>query len=160
MQPKIFDFPQHQYTLFLGVLNLVPTLKNTPGTSTSSRSWWWIFFFASVLWLLTTNIPETWYSPIVGGAISASHFRGRHSRALEIHEVELSTIFFLMKKWWRCRPKTESRDVTGSCYFCETDPHDLKKQGGKRFPSQFHRSNFITPRTDQLTLARASSFRR
>ena len=36
-------------------------------------------------------------------------------------------------------------DVTGSFDFGETHPYDLKKQGGKCFPSQFHRLNELLP---------------
>ena len=59
VQPKIFNFPQHQGTFFLGVMNLVPTTKYTPETSTSRRRWWWIYlFFLSVPRLFTTNNPK------------------------------------------------------------------------------------------------------
>ena len=43
----------------------------------------------------------------------------------------------------KIQAKNRVRNVTRSFHFREIHPHDLKKQGGKRFPSQFHRSNFI-----------------
>ena len=43
----------------------------------------------------------------------------------------------------KIQAKNRVRNVTRSFHFREIHQHDLKKQGGKRFPSQFHRSNFI-----------------
>ena len=140
------NFPQHQGTLFLGVMTLVPTAKYTTETSTPSRRRWSIcfFFFPSVPRLFTTNIPEKCYFGVFSkcGCYCCSNnsskpLWGRHSRTLEIGEVELSPIF-KHQRWRRYRPK-----VTGNFKFCGTHPYDKKKQGEKRFPSQFHRWNFF-----------------
>ena len=75
----------------------------------------------------------------MGGAVLPRHFLERHSRALEIHEVEL---FLVKKKKTEIQAKNRVRDLKGS-FFSETHPYNIKKQGGKRFPSQFYRLNFI-----------------
>ena len=66
----------------------------------------------SVLLLFRTNIPEKWYFLIMGGTILTGHFLRRHSRALDIHEVELS-LFFLKRKMTKTQAKNLVRDVTG-----------------------------------------------
>ena len=55
MQSKIFNFPQHQGTLFPGVKWTWSRQPTTPRkTSTSSRRWWWrfCFFWGSVFYSL------------------------------------------------------------------------------------------------------------
>ena len=105
-------------TNFLGV-NLVPTTKYTPETSTSSRRRW--RFWGGVL-VFTTNIrTQKCYFPNVGGTILTSHVWGRHSWALKIREFELPPIFDSLRKekWRRYRPKTESGTSQGSFENCK-----------------------------------------
>ena len=80
-----------------------------------------------------------WYC----GTILTSNFWGRHSRALEIREVELSPLE---------KVKRINDEDTGQKPSPARDrefrnlwnpPIRFIKQGGKRFPSQFHRSNFF-----------------
>ena len=127
-------------------MNLVPTptTKNAPRKRTPrTEGHGGFFFFFSVLWLLTTNIQKKGYFPIVGGAILTSHFWGQHSRALEIHEDELSPIFRKKDKWRRQRPKNESGTSHEFPFLWNPPTRFKKKQGGNRFPSQFYRLNFI-----------------
>ena len=79
------NFPQHQGTLFLGVMTLVPTAKYTTETSTPSRRRWSIcfFFFRVFLDSLRPTYPKnvtSEYFPNVGVTavvtIVASHCEG------------------------------------------------------------------------------------
>ena len=137
------NFPQHQGTLFLGVMNLVPTTKCTTETSTSSRRWWWISFFLRSVRVFGTNIPEKCYFPNVGGIVLTSHFEGGIREPLRFARSNFFRFEKKKEKMTKIQAKNRVRDVTGSFEICETHPIDIKKQGGKRFPSQFHRSNFV-----------------
>ena len=98
MQPKAFNFPQHQGAVFLGVRNFAVTTKYTPEYSRKRAplvKGVGVFFLFWVFYIPKNVI----FQGSVGGAILTSHFWGRHSRALEIHVVELSPILSNKKKW-------------------------------------------------------------
>ena len=74
-------------------------------------------------------------------------FRNFSFRSVKLKTVKTFLDVHLKKKdkMTKIQAKNRVRDVTaGILEICETHRSDLKKQGEKRFPSQFHRSNFFS----------------
>ena len=147
-------FPQHQGTLFLGVMNLVPATKYTSETSTSSRRWYQMvdfFFLLSVPRLFTTNIPEKCYG--VFSNCGWYYFNKPFLRAAfeSPWDLRRRTFSDLKEKKWLIGRKPspgrhrEFRHLWNPSirFYKKLKNVSCKKQGGKRFPSQFHRSNFF-----------------
>ena len=128
MQSKIFNFPQHQGTLFPGVKWTWSRQPTTPRkTSTSSRRWWWrfCFFWGSVFYSLRPKYQKNdnfvlwvvkFHQAIFEGGIREPL---RFTR-LNFHEVELSLI--KMTKI----PSPERH--TGEVQFLWNPPTRLKKK--------------------------------
>ena len=111
--------------------NSLPTTKHTPETNTSSRRWWCFFSFGSVL--LTPYVQNTRKLTFsnCGWCYFQSHFRGRHSKVLEVQGVELSPIFRRTKKMTKIEAENRVRNVTRCLHFRETHPHDYFKKTGR-----------------------------
>ena len=141
MQPKLVNFPQHQATLFLGAVNFVPTTKYTPETSTPSRRWWWFFFGRCSLSSYEQNSTKMVFSDCGWCCFNKEFLRAAFECPWDSRGRTFSP-FLKNEKWRRYGQKAESVMSHGVSIFVKPT-QKIKKQGGKRFPSQFHRSNFV-----------------
>ena len=146
--PKLFNFPQHQGTLFSGWWQPNTPQKRAPLAEGDIK---YIYIYSGVLVYFLRVFFDSWRpiyqkkmvfsnrgwcyfnKPLLRAAFESPwDWRGR-----------TFSDFFLNEKLTKIEAKNRVRNVTRTFHFREIHPHDLKKQGGKRFPSQFHRSNFI-----------------
>ena len=121
-------------------MNFVPTTKYTPGYSPKRAplaKGVGVFF----LFERSTYQKNVIFQGILGGAINKPLLRTAFVSPWDSRGRNFSD-FIKKEKWRKYRPKTQSGTSQEVPIFVEPT-HTIKTQGGKRFLSQSHRSNFI-----------------
>ena len=105
-------FPSTNEHFFSGVMNLVPTTKYTPETSTSSRTWCLFLFF----WVFLDSIRPI-YPKMILSKCGRYYFNKPFLRAAFESRCDSGGLIF-------SDSQNRDRVVTGSFEFCQSHPYD------------------------------------